>query len=138
MPETEYPVLTMPRGAARRGRDAWKAALLALAALACAQPAWAAAPRVKELVPAQRAVIHGRHIQFVIRFDGPVNHEDAVMQVMQGGRVVETLRPLMDSATDVLFAGGEVPAAGHYHLHWKAHAPDGTPATGDIPFSVAK
>lgn len=113
--------------------------LLALvAAAAISSVAGQAAPRhVRSSSPAAEAIIHGRHAEYVIRFDGPVDHQASRMQITQNGRVVQLLAPLLDSAADVLFAGSEVPAPGRYLLHWVARSSDGDNSSGDIPFSVA-
>ncbi len=92
---------------------------------------------VRDSVPASEAIIHGRHAEYVIRFDGPVDHVASRMEIVQSGRVVQSLVPRVDSAVDVLFASGEVPAAGRYVLHWRAVSADGEVSNGDIAFSVA-
>jgi len=101
-------------------------------------PAADAAPRhVVDSTPTADAIIHGRHAEYVIRFDGPVDHAASRLQITQSGRVVQSLSPLLDSAVDVLFASSEAPSPGHYVLHWETRAPDGEISRGDIPFSVA-
>jgi methionine-rich copper-binding protein CopC len=92
---------------------------------------------VRESQPAAEAVIHGRHAQYVIYFDGPVDHAASRLQITQAGRLVQTLNPLLDSAVDVLFASGESPPGGRYSLHWEAQSTEGDVSVGDIPFSVA-
>lgn len=93
--------------------------------------------RVRTSSPVAQAIIHGRHAEYVIRFDGPVDHQASHMQITQSGKVIQSLTPLLDSAADVLFAGSEVPVPGHYLLHWEARSSDGDNSFGDIPFSVA-
>jgi methionine-rich copper-binding protein CopC len=98
----------------------------------------ARALHVRESTPAAEAIITGRHAEYVIRFDGLVDHRASRMQIMQSGRVVQTLVPLGDSAPDVLFASGEAPRPGKYVLRWRAiSAGDGVASNGDIRFSVA-
>ena len=92
---------------------------------------------VRESRPAAEAIIHGRHAEYVIRFDGPVDHAASRLQIMQAGRVIQSLTPLMDSAVDVLFASGEAPSPGRYVLHWETRSVDGDKSSGDIPFAVA-
>jgi len=92
---------------------------------------------VREFQPAAEAVIHGRHAEYVIRFDSPVDHAASRMQITQSGRVVQSLTPLMDSAVDVLFASAETPAPGRYMLHWEAKSLDEDMSSGKIPFDVA-
>jgi hypothetical protein len=81
--------------------------------------------------------VHGRHAEYVIRFDGPVNHAASHMRITQSGRVIQSLTPLIDSAVDVLFASAETPPPGRYMLHWEAKSADGDLSSGDIPFDVA-
>jgi methionine-rich copper-binding protein CopC len=107
------------------------AACLLWPVLAMARPL-----HVEQSAPAAEAIIHGDHAQYVVRFDGPVNHLASRMRIMQGDRVIETLQPLADSAADVLFASGAVPPPGHYTLHWEAVAADGELSQGDVPFTT--
>lgn len=94
---------------------------------------------MRESVPAAEAIIEGRHAEYVIRFDGPVDHLASRMEIVQSGQVVKSLTLRVDSAPNVLFASGEAPAPGHYQLHWEARSRDGMEvASGDIPFSVAR
>jgi methionine-rich copper-binding protein CopC len=99
--------------------------------------AGARALQVRESRPSAEAIIQGRHAEYVIYFDGPVDHAASRLQITQSGRLIEVLNPLFDSAVDVLFASGETPPAGHYFLHWEARSMDGDVSAGDIPFSVA-
>jgi methionine-rich copper-binding protein CopC len=92
---------------------------------------------VRDSVPAAEAIIHGRHAEYVIRFDGPVDHAASRMEIVQSGHVIQSLTPLGDSAVDVLFASGETPAAGRYQLHWQARSSTGELSSGDIAFAVA-
>lgn len=102
-------------------------------------PGFAAARQlcVRESRPAAEAIIRGRHAEYVIYFDGPVDHAASRLQITQAGRLVQVLNPLLDSAIDVLFASGEAPPAGRYRLHWEARSIEGDVSLGDIPFSVA-
>jgi methionine-rich copper-binding protein CopC len=114
---------------------ALRVALLILAlgpSVALARPV-----QMRQSEPAAQAIIHGRHAQYVIRFDGPVDHEASRLQITQSGRLVQSLTPRLDSAVNVLFASGEVPPPGHYMLHWEAKSGDGDWSKGDIPFDVA-
>lgn len=100
-------------------------------------PGLAAGPvHMKESSPAAEAIVRGDHAQYVVRFDGPVNHVASRLEITREGKVVQTLHPLTNSAVDVLFANGAVPAAGRYMLHWDAVCSDGERTTGDIPFTV--
>ena len=83
--------------------------------------------------------MHGRNAQYVVRFDGPVDHAQSRLEILRDGHVVQRLRPLLDSAADVLFASAPAPQPGRYMLHWIVKSvPDGGVTDGMIPFSVAK
>lgn len=92
---------------------------------------------MRESRPSAEAVIQGRHAEYVIYFDGPVDHAASRLQITQSGRLVQELHPRLNSAVDALFASGEAPPAGQYFLHWEARSMDGDVSQGDIPFSVA-
>lgn len=130
----------MNMSAAHPGCGKMQAMALAMALAApvlCPSAADAAPPHVRGSSPAAEDIIHGHHAEYVIRFDAPVDHAASRLAITQSGRVVQTLRPLLDSAVDVLFASGETPPPGRYQLHWEAVAPDGEASRGDIAFSVA-
>ncbi len=112
-------------------------AVMIAALLIWGQMAVAGSLHMRDTVPAADAIIHGRHAEYIIRFDGPVDHIASHMEIMQSDRVVQSLTPLGDSAVDVLFASGEAPPPGRYLLRWQARsAVDGTVSSGSIPFSV--
>ena len=92
---------------------------------------------MRESRPSAEAVIQGRHAEYVIYFDGPVDHAASRLQITQSGHLVQELHPRLNSAVDALFASGEAPPAGQYFLHWEARSMDGDVSQGDIPFSVA-
>jgi methionine-rich copper-binding protein CopC len=115
---------------------------VALAILAAASGlvpfgAYASPRQVRGSTPAAEAIIHGRHAEYVVQFDGPVDHRTAHLDITRSGKLVQSLRPLLDSAADVLFAASTAPAPGKYLLHWKVRSSDGESSSGDIPFSVA-
>jgi methionine-rich copper-binding protein CopC len=93
--------------------------------------------QMRESRPSAEAVIQGRHAEYVIYFDGPVDHAASRLQITQSGRLVQELHPRLNSAVDALFASGEAPPTGQYFLHWEARSMDGDVSQGDIPFSVA-
>jgi methionine-rich copper-binding protein CopC len=108
------------------------AALLLTCGLAAASP-----PQPRDSTPAAEAVLDGRHLQFAIHFDAPIDHAASRLEITQDGNVIRTLRPLLDSSPTVLFASGEALPPGRYMLHWHVGAPfGGEVAEGDIPFSV--
>jgi methionine-rich copper-binding protein CopC len=111
--------------------------VLVFLAIACGL-AEARALHVRNSTPDVGAIIDGHHAQYVVRFDGPVDHAASRLYITQDHKVVESLVVLLDSAPDVLFSSGATLAAGHYNLHWYAKsAPDSEVVEGDIPFSVA-
>jgi methionine-rich copper-binding protein CopC len=120
----------------RRRSLLWCAAALVVST-ACPHTAASAPLHVRQSNPAAEAVIQGRHAEYFIRFDGEVDHAASRLEITRSGQLVQTLTPRMDSAVDVLFASGEVPAPGKYILHWQAVAVNGETFSGDIPFSVA-
>ena len=91
---------------------------------------------VRDSNPAPEAIIHGRHTEYVIRFDGPVDHLASRIEIVSSDRMVQQLAPLADSAVDVLFASGETPSPGRYTLRWHAISSDGDASVGEIPFRV--
>src|SRR4051794_23976737 len=102
-------------------REIWgPLAMLAIAAFAIR--AEAAAPQLRESLPASEAIIRGAHAEYVIRFDRPVDHRASRMSITADGVVVQTLVPRLDSAVDVLFASGQTPLPGRYLLHWETRS----------------
>jgi len=88
--------------------------------------------------PGSGVVMQGRVEEFVVRFDGPVNHEASRLVITRGGQVVASPRPLLDSAPEVLFGRAPALPAGQYVLHWSVRSmAEGDTSEGDIPFSVA-
>jgi methionine-rich copper-binding protein CopC len=89
--------------------------------------------------PSAEAIMHGRNAQYVVRFDGPVDHTQSRLEILHDGHVVQRLDTLLDSAADVLFASAPAPEPGRYVLHWIVKsAPDEGASEGMIPFSVAQ
>jgi methionine-rich copper-binding protein CopC len=95
---------------------------------------------VMSSTPVAETIMHGRNEQYVVRFDGPVNHAESRIEILRDdGQVVRRLHPLLDSAADVLFASAPAPEPGHYMLHWSTRSfPDGEISEGTIPFTVAQ
>ena len=107
--------------------------------LLAAEAAHARTMHVMNSTPAAEAIMRGDHAQYVVRFDGPVDHVHARLEILRDGQVVETLHPLLDSAPDVLFASAPSPQSGHYVLHWYVKSmADQDDSDGMIPFSVAR
>ena len=89
--------------------------------------------------PAAQAIMHGANAQYVVRFDGPIDHAQSRLEILRDGQVVERLDPLLDSAADVLFASAPTLQPGHYVLHWTVKSiPDQDDSDGMIAFSVAR
>jgi methionine-rich copper-binding protein CopC len=97
----------------------------------------AAPPQVLSSSPVAEAIIQGRHAEYAVRFDGPVDHRSCRLLITQSGKVIQSLPLRLDSAPDTLFAQGEAPPPGKYTLHWETRSMDGEMSSGDIPFSVA-
>jgi methionine-rich copper-binding protein CopC len=105
--------------------------------LGSAAPAWAEDIRVMESAPAASAVIARRSSEFFVRFDRPVDHVRSTLDIMSDGKLVERLKPRLESAPAVLFARAPTLPAGNYKLHWSVRTMSGVEAIeGDIPFTV--
>jgi methionine-rich copper-binding protein CopC len=105
--------------------------------LGAAAPAWAQDVRVMESAPAASAVIARRSSEFFVRFDRPVDHVRSTLDIMSDGKLVERLKPRLESAPTVLFARAPTLPAGNYKLHWSVRTMSGVEAIeGDIPFTV--
>ena len=113
-----------------------QASLVALVLLPLSGTAWCRPTHLVNSTPAAEAVMHGRNVQYAVRFDGPVDHAQSRLEILRDGHVVALLHPLLDSAPDVLFASA--PAPGGYTLHWTVKSMTGVDTSeGLIPFSVA-
>jgi len=105
--------------------------------LGAAAPAWAEDIRVMESAPAASAVIARRSSEFFVRFDRPVDHIRSTLDIMSDGKLVERLKPRLQSAPAVLFARAPTLPPGNYKLHWSVRTMSGVEAIeGDIPFTV--
>jgi methionine-rich copper-binding protein CopC len=105
--------------------------------MGAAAPARAQDVRVMESAPAASAVIGGRSSEFFVRFDRPVDHVRSTLDIMSDGKLVERLKPRLESAPTVLFARAPTLPAGNYKLHWSVRTMAGVEAIeGDIPFTV--
>src|SRR5215472_15747593 len=49
---------------------------------------------VRNSTPMPDGTIEGRHAEYLIRFDRPVDHVTSRMEIVQSGRVVQSLVPL--------------------------------------------
>jgi len=114
------------------------ARVLAVLFVACG-PVEARPLHVRDSTPAAETIVDGRNAQYVVRFDGWVDHAASRMDITENGKVVEPLVPTLDSEPDVLAASASELAPGRYRLHWHAKSiPDGDFSDGFIPFTVAR
>jgi len=110
------------------------AALVTVCGLAEARPL-----NVRASYPTAEAVVDGRNVQYIVRFDGWVDHASSRLEITANGKIVETLVPTGDSEPDVLASSSGVLAPGLYQLHWHVKSvPDGDFSDGFIPFTVAR
>lgn len=87
--------------------------------------------------PAPQIYMVGRNTQYVVRFDGPVDHNLSRLFITRGDQVIETLPPSHDAEVNVLAAGAPRLPAGAYVLHWVAKSlPDGEETDGSSQFSM--
>jgi len=59
---------------------------------------------VRDSFPAAEAIVDGRNAQYVVRFDGWVDHGASQVDITENGKIVEPLVPTGDSEPDVLAA----------------------------------
>jgi methionine-rich copper-binding protein CopC len=93
--------------------------------------------KVRDSIPSFDGTLQGREVQYVIRFDGLIDHASSRIDITQSGRLIRSFPVFLGSAPNVLFASGEAPAPGRYILHWEAKSSvDGTVSSGEIPFYI--
>ena len=110
---------------------------LALAILFTSNPARAQAPELVKSNPAASAVVPSRDEGVFVYFNRPIDHLHSTLSIEQNGATVLTLRPLADSAADVLYSRRPTLKPGQYTLHWVVQSLDGLHRlSGDIPFTV--
>jgi methionine-rich copper-binding protein CopC len=117
---------------------AWAA--IGMTALLISPPgAWCRTMQLVETLPAAETIVDRNNAQYVVRFDGPIDHRASRLLIMRGDHVVRRLRPLLDAAPEVLFASGPRLSAGNYQLVWSAKSmPDGDFTDGSIRFTVGR
>jgi hypothetical protein len=78
---------------------------------------------------------HGTEI--VIKFDRPISHERSSLLLLLDGKIVQTIRPRLQAAPNVLFARIATPARGNYLLRWTV-CPQGNNDRydGDLTFTI--
>lgn len=95
--------------------------------------------RVTQSAPATGEVIDGAGVGVSVRFDRPVDHVRSGLAITRDGEVVETLRPRLKAAPNVLFARTSTLEPGNYILRWSVRSPAGDDiGQGDIPFTVGR
>ena len=115
-----------------------RGAVIVLLSTMC-ELAEARALHVRQSDPVADTIIQGRNAQFVIRFDGWVDHAASGLDITAGGRVIQALVPTVDSEPDVLAATAALLPPGQYLLHWYARSvPDGDFSEGFIRFTLAR
>jgi methionine-rich copper-binding protein CopC len=113
------------------------AASVALTLSAFGNVAYAQTPQMMDSYPKASAVMDGRETQFFIRFDRPVDHRNAQLQVVQDGHVLQMLTPRLDSAPNTIYSGARRLAPGNYELRWNVRSiTDREVANGVIHFTV--
>lgn len=94
---------------------------------------------VRESYPAKMMIVDGRNTQYIVRFDGWIDHAASQLDITANGKIVKTLVPIADSEPDVLAASSPLLEPGSYQLHWHVKSvPDGDFSDGSIPFTVAR
>jgi hypothetical protein len=68
--------------------------------------------------PAPETVIDGRNAQYVVRFDGPVDHHRAQLEIIRDGSVVQELHPRLESEPNVPVASAPALPPGRY-VGWR-------------------
>ena len=106
--------------------------------MACV-PAEARPLHVRSSVPAGDTIVDGRNTQYVIQFDGQLDHRTSSMEVISNGKVVEALVSLRGSEPSTLVASAPTLPPGQYQLHWRAKSvPGGDVSEGFIAFTVER
>jgi methionine-rich copper-binding protein CopC len=103
------------------------------------EPANARPLHVRDSFPKADAVFDGGNAQYIVRFDGLVDHAASKIDVTEDGKLVESLVPTGDSEPDVLAASAPTLPPGRYQLRWHVKSvSDGDFSDGLIRFTVAR
>jgi len=103
------------------------------------EPANARPLHVRESFPKANAVFDGGNAQYIVRFDGLVDHAASKIDVTEDGKLVESLVPTGDSEPDVLAASAPTLPPGRYQLRWHVKSvPDGDFSDGFISFTITR
>lgn len=102
-------------------------------------PAHARPLHVLSSVPAAESIADSRNTQYVLQFDGQLDHRTSNMEVISNGKVVEALVSLRGSEPSTLVASAPTLPPGRYQLHWRAQSvPDGEVSEGVISFAIER
>ena len=71
--------------------------------------------KVVETMPANDGTLSGPGDDYFVRFDQPVDHLHSMIDILQNGKVMETLHPRFKTEPNVLFARAPTLAAGQIH-----------------------
>jgi copper resistance protein C len=113
------------------------AALLLAAGLVLGSTAARAHAIVVSSQPAAGAVVHGKTVEIVVRFNSRIDPVRSRLLLVRADGTTTTLALNDAQNPDALAATvGEI-APGSYRLRWQVLAVDGHITRGDIPFTVA-
>lgn len=94
---------------------------------------------VSQSYPVAETIVDGINAQYIVRFDGWVDHAASRIEIFTEGKLLKSLVPTGDSEPDVLAAAAPLLASGSYTLHWYVKSvPDGDFSDGTIRFTVAR
>jgi len=95
-------------------------------------------PDVVSTYSQARAEVDEWTVQYVVRFDGPIDHRRSRLFITRAGSPVQELRPLLDAAPEVLFGSARRLPAGQYELHWEVRSLAGgaKDSAGLVPFRI--
>jgi methionine-rich copper-binding protein CopC len=94
---------------------------------------------VRSSVPAAETIVDGRNTQYVLQFDGQIDHRTSSMEIISNGKVVQALVSLRGSEPTTLVASAPTVPPGRYQLHWRATSvPDGDVSEGFVPFTIER
>ncbi|MCW2242446.1 copper resistance protein CopC [Azospirillum canadense] len=82
------------------------------------------------------AVAAGPARSFSVRFEEPVNHAQARVELVTP-ESTRVLQPRLNSAPNTLFVAMGVLPAGRYQLQWAVRTASGAVERGGLPFTVA-
>jgi methionine-rich copper-binding protein CopC len=111
---------------------------VSLTLMACV-PAEARPLHVRSSVPAAESIVDSRNTQYVLHFDGQIDHRSSSMEVTSNGKVVEALVSIRGSEPETLVASAPTLPPGQYQLHWRATSvPDGDVSEGFVSFTIER